>query len=42
MSYWHPREEAAEKRAETTGEDTYCRNCGRVFSEHNNSKCPRK
>jgi len=40
MSFWHPADPAAEKRAESTGEDTRCRNCKRMHSEHHNGRCP--
>jgi hypothetical protein len=39
-SHWAPADLAAEERAETTGEDTRCRNCRGMFSEHVNSRCP--
>lgn len=41
MSYYRPIDPKADKRAETTGEDTYCI-CGNVFSSHVNGKCPKK
>jgi len=42
MNYYSPVDPNADKRAETTGEDTRCRNCDRMFSEHINGRCPKR